>query len=108
MLKHMELCVSLRRPHMAKDALFQYKTLTQQVFYKIRRAFLFIFYFRHAINEIAVFQVKFWPKSCFKIDTVDFFIENRYWSASIKSFQKWGKVFCVEEFQISYIFLKIL
>lgn len=35
MLKHMELCVSLRRPHVAKDALFQYKTLTQQVFYKV-------------------------------------------------------------------------
>lgn len=31
MLKHVELCVLLRRPHMAKDALFQYKTLTQQV-----------------------------------------------------------------------------
>ncbi|VDN31008.1 unnamed protein product [Gongylonema pulchrum] len=31
MLKHMELCVSLRQPHKAKDALFQYKTLTQQV-----------------------------------------------------------------------------
>lgn len=32
MLMHMELCVSLRRPHVAKDALFQYKALTQQVF----------------------------------------------------------------------------
>uniref|UniRef100_A0A914ZX12 Eukaryotic translation initiation factor 3 subunit A n=2 Tax=Ascarididae TaxID=6250 RepID=A0A914ZX12_PARUN len=31
MLKHVELCVMLRRPHMAKDALFQYKTLTQQI-----------------------------------------------------------------------------
>ncbi|VDM97595.1 unnamed protein product [Thelazia callipaeda] len=31
MLKHMELCVSLRRSHDAKDALFQYKTLTQQI-----------------------------------------------------------------------------
>ncbi|GMT19012.1 hypothetical protein PFISCL1PPCAC_10309, partial [Pristionchus fissidentatus] len=31
MLKHLELCVSLRKPHVAKDALFQYKALTQQV-----------------------------------------------------------------------------
>lgn len=31
MLKHVELCVSLRKAHMAKDAMFQYKALTQQV-----------------------------------------------------------------------------
>jgi translation initiation factor 3 subunit A len=31
MLKHVELCVALRKPHVAKDALFQYKALTQQV-----------------------------------------------------------------------------
>ncbi|CAJ0941902.1 unnamed protein product, partial [Mesorhabditis belari] len=31
MLKHVTLCVSLRKPHTAKDALFQYKTLTQQI-----------------------------------------------------------------------------
>ncbi|MFH4979304.1 hypothetical protein AB6A40_006013 [Gnathostoma spinigerum] len=31
MLKHVELCVLLRKPHMAKDALFHYKSLTQQI-----------------------------------------------------------------------------
>uniref|UniRef100_A0A0N5ANF3 Eukaryotic translation initiation factor 3 subunit A n=1 Tax=Syphacia muris TaxID=451379 RepID=A0A0N5ANF3_9BILA len=31
MLKHVELCVALRKPHIAKEALFQYKVLTQQV-----------------------------------------------------------------------------
>uniref|UniRef100_A0A1I7XT73 PCI domain-containing protein n=1 Tax=Heterorhabditis bacteriophora TaxID=37862 RepID=A0A1I7XT73_HETBA len=31
MLKHVELCVILKKPHVAKDALFQYKTLTQQI-----------------------------------------------------------------------------
>ncbi|CAJ0578705.1 unnamed protein product, partial [Mesorhabditis spiculigera] len=31
MMLHVTLCVTLRKPHMAKDALFQYKTLTQQV-----------------------------------------------------------------------------
>ena len=30
MMKHLTLCVNLRKPHMAKDALFQYKALTQQ------------------------------------------------------------------------------
>ncbi|CAB3403650.1 unnamed protein product [Caenorhabditis bovis] len=31
MIKHMELCVELKKHHLAKDALFQYKALTQQV-----------------------------------------------------------------------------
>ncbi|ETN77706.1 hypothetical protein NECAME_03124 [Necator americanus] len=31
MMKHVELCVLLKKPHVAKDALFQYKTLTHQV-----------------------------------------------------------------------------
>uniref|UniRef100_A0A7I5E9A5 Eukaryotic translation initiation factor 3 subunit A n=5 Tax=Trichostrongylidae TaxID=6315 RepID=A0A7I5E9A5_HAECO len=31
MMKHVELCVVLKKPHVAKDALFQYKTLTHQV-----------------------------------------------------------------------------
>ena len=31
MIKHMELCVDLKKQHLAKDALFQYKALTQQV-----------------------------------------------------------------------------
>lgn len=35
MLKHLELCVNLRKPHVAKDALFQYKALTQQVYFEM-------------------------------------------------------------------------
>uniref|UniRef100_A0A1I7TGY0 Eukaryotic translation initiation factor 3 subunit A n=1 Tax=Caenorhabditis tropicalis TaxID=1561998 RepID=A0A1I7TGY0_9PELO len=31
MIKHMELCVDLKKQHLAKDALFQYKALTQQI-----------------------------------------------------------------------------
>uniref|UniRef100_A0A0K0DE96 Eukaryotic translation initiation factor 3 subunit A n=1 Tax=Angiostrongylus cantonensis TaxID=6313 RepID=A0A0K0DE96_ANGCA len=31
MMKHVELCVLLKKPHVAKDALFQYKALTHQV-----------------------------------------------------------------------------
>lgn len=31
MFKHLKLCVLLKKPHVAKDALFQYKALTQQV-----------------------------------------------------------------------------
>ena len=31
MLKHLELCVLLKKQHIAKDALFQYKAITQQV-----------------------------------------------------------------------------
>ncbi|CAJ0945535.1 unnamed protein product, partial [Mesorhabditis belari] len=30
MRKHLELCTSLRKPHIAKDALFQFKAMTQQ------------------------------------------------------------------------------
>ncbi|PAV65190.1 hypothetical protein WR25_14519 isoform A [Diploscapter pachys] len=31
MLKHLELCVLLKKQHIAKDALFQYKAITQQI-----------------------------------------------------------------------------
>lgn len=37
MLKHLELCVALKKPHVAKDALFQYKALTQQVIVIVKR-----------------------------------------------------------------------
>lgn len=31
MTKHLELCVDLRKPHIAKDGLFQYRNMCQQV-----------------------------------------------------------------------------
>jgi translation initiation factor 3 subunit A len=31
MLKHVELCVDLAKPQLAKDALWQYRNMTQQV-----------------------------------------------------------------------------
>lgn len=31
MTKHLELCVELRKPHLAKDGLFQYRNMCQQV-----------------------------------------------------------------------------
>lgn len=31
MMKHLELCVELRKPHLAKDGLFQYRNMCQQV-----------------------------------------------------------------------------
>ncbi|CAI4227480.1 unnamed protein product [Auanema sp. JU1783] len=31
MRKHLELCVNLKKPHVAKDALFHYKSVTQQI-----------------------------------------------------------------------------
>lgn len=39
MIKHMELCVDLKKQHLAKDALFQYKALTQQVIFFLTIAF---------------------------------------------------------------------
>lgn len=31
MAKHLDLCVELRKPHLAKDGLFQYRNMCQQV-----------------------------------------------------------------------------
>ena len=64
MAKYLELCVDLRKSHIAKEGLYQYKIICQQVniiiFLKIY-SLMYIFIFFFSLNFRTFFSIWLWP-----------------------------------------------